>query len=120
MDYQDDRQDYSRNPTVDDLIRLCKSLNDAGVQYVVIGGFAVAHHGFLRTTGDIDLLIDSSPENVEKIRQALVYLSTRPGPLRTHYETKASNEPSPNFNIEWDNPQSTLCQLHPKNKRSYP
>ena len=74
MDDQSNRRDYSRNPTVDDLIKLCKSLNNANVQYVVIGGFAVAHHGFLRTTGDIDLLIDSSPENVEKIRKALVYL----------------------------------------------
>ncbi|MDC4203252.1 MAG: hypothetical protein MPW14_03260 [Candidatus Manganitrophus sp.] len=56
MDDPDDRQGFSRNPTVDDLVQLCKSLNEAGVRYVVVGGFAVAHHGYIRTTGDIDPL----------------------------------------------------------------
>lgn len=32
------------------------------------------HHGYLRTTADIDLLVDPSPENVERIRQALCVL----------------------------------------------
>lgn len=74
MDAQDGRQSFSRNPSVEDLVKLCRALNDAGVQYVVIGGFAVAHQGYLRATGDIDLLIDATPNNVEKIRQALSYL----------------------------------------------
>ncbi|MCG3117137.1 MAG: nucleotidyltransferase family protein [Candidatus Manganitrophus sp. SA1] len=74
MDDPDDRQGFSRNPTVDDLVQLCKSLNEAGVRYVVVGGFAVAHHGYIRTTGDIDLLIDASTDNVEKVRKALSYL----------------------------------------------
>lgn len=43
MDDPDDRQGFSRNPTLDDLVRLCKSLNETGVRYVVIGGFAIAH-----------------------------------------------------------------------------
>ena len=74
MDVQNDREKFSRNPTLDDLVMLCKHLNDAGVNYVIIGGFAVIHHGYVRGTGDIDLLIDGRRENVESIKEALLYL----------------------------------------------
>ena len=74
MDVQNDSEKFSRNPTLDDLVMLCRHLNDAGVKYVIIGGFAVIHHGYVRGTGDIDLLIDSSRENVESIKEALLYL----------------------------------------------
>lgn len=74
MDAQNDRPEYSREPTIDDLILLCRHLNEAGVKYVVIGGFAIILTGYLRTTGDIDLLVDSSPKNIERIKKALLYL----------------------------------------------
>ncbi len=77
MDDPDDRQGFSRNPTLDDLVRLCKSLNETGVRYVVIGGFAIAHHGYMGATGDIDLLVDASTENVEKIRKPSPTCRTR-------------------------------------------
>ena len=60
MDDQDDRE-YSRAPELEDLVALCKALNAEGVRYVLIGGFAVILHGFVRATKDIDLLIDASP-----------------------------------------------------------
>jgi hypothetical protein len=53
---------------------LCRSLNEAGAQYIVIGGWAVIQHGFGRTTNDIDLLVDSSPTNFAKIQKAMVIL----------------------------------------------
>lgn len=59
MDDQDDRG-YSRAPELEDLLSLCKALNDSGVRYVLIGGFAVILQGFVRATKDIDLLVDSS------------------------------------------------------------
>jgi len=65
---------YSRAPEVEDLIELCKHLNEAGARYLLIGGFAVILHGFVRGTKDIDLLVDASRENVEKLRRALSYL----------------------------------------------
>lgn len=40
----------------------------------MIGGFAVILHGYVRGTQDIDLLIDSSGENVRKIKKALASL----------------------------------------------
>lgn len=42
-------------------------LNENEVEYLLIGGFAVAIHGFPRFTGDIDFWIKPSKENSEKI-----------------------------------------------------
>ncbi len=50
------------------------SLNDAGARYVLIGGFAVIAHGGGRTTKDIGLLIDASPDNVALVKRALQVL----------------------------------------------
>lgn len=59
-----------RPPTLDDLRRICRSLDDAGARYVLIGGFAVILHGGERTTKDIDLLVDPTPDNVERLKRA--------------------------------------------------
>lgn len=69
----DDTHDgpYSREPQLEDLVRLARSLNAHAVRYVLIGGFAVIAHGGARTTKDIDLLIDADPANVARVRQAL-------------------------------------------------
>ena len=66
MDPSNDRA-YARAPEVDDLVRICRSLNEAGARYVLIGGFAVIAHGGARTTGDIDFLVDDSPENIMRV-----------------------------------------------------
>jgi len=64
----------SRAPELEDLLALCRALNREGVRYLLIGGFAVILHGFVRTTKDIDLLVDPSDENVEAIKRALTLL----------------------------------------------
>ncbi|MBI4326445.1 MAG: hypothetical protein HY674_14445 [Chloroflexi bacterium] len=56
------------------MLLLCRRLNDAGAKYIVIGGWAIIQHGFGRTTADIDLLVDASRENFEKIRTAMAGL----------------------------------------------
>ena len=63
-----------RPPTIDDLRRICRALDEAGARYVLIGGFAVILHGGERTTKDIDLLVDPEPENVERLKRALSVL----------------------------------------------
>src|SRR5262245_15902793 len=70
MDDEDDGQ-HVRAPTLEDLIRLVRSLNENSAQYVLIGGFAVIAHGGGRTTKDIDFLVEASPENVTRIKTAL-------------------------------------------------
>lgn len=64
----------SRTPLVSDLVAICRSLNEQGAKYIVVGGFAVIQHGYLRTTGDIDLLIERSLENQSKTKKALEIL----------------------------------------------
>jgi hypothetical protein len=73
VDDQDDRG-YSRAPELEDLVSLCKALNAEGVRYVLIGGFAVILHGYVRATKDIDLLIDASAENVRRLKRAMAVL----------------------------------------------
>ncbi len=63
-----------RPPTIDDVRRVCRALEDAGARYVLIGGFAVILHGGHRTTKDIDLLVDPTPDNVARLKQALSVL----------------------------------------------
>lgn len=74
MDDQDD-DSYARAPEPEDLVRICRALNDAGAQYVLIGGFAVLAHGASRFTKDIDLLVDDAPENVARVKQGLAILA---------------------------------------------
>ena len=46
-------------------------LNEKGVKYLVVGGYAVAYHGYPRYTKDIDLWIWLDRENADKIVDAL-------------------------------------------------
>lgn len=62
---------YSRAPELEDLVAICRSLNKEGVRYLLIGGFAVILHGLVRTTKDIDLLVDPSEENIRRLKKAL-------------------------------------------------
>jgi hypothetical protein len=47
--------------------RTIAALEAARVRYLIVGGVAVVLHGHLRTTGDLDLLVDLSDDNATKI-----------------------------------------------------
>jgi hypothetical protein len=61
----------SRQPTQSDLLRLAQALAAFDVEYVVIGGAAMALHGFARMTKDIDLLLPVDPANNSRLLRAL-------------------------------------------------
>lgn len=63
-----------RIPTTNDLVVLCRALNEAGARYIVIGGFAINYHGYIRATEDIDILVASDPENQSRTKEALEVL----------------------------------------------
>ena len=46
-------------------------LNSIGVEYLIVGGYALAAHGHPRYTGDLDIWIRSSPSNVERLLDVL-------------------------------------------------
>ncbi len=54
-----------------DFRELLALLNEHGVEYLVVGGYALAFHGAPRFTGDIDLLVCRSPENARRLLAAL-------------------------------------------------
>lgn len=57
------------------LLTVCRLLNASGVRYVVIGGFALALHGAVRATKDIDILIEPTIENARRALEALQQLT---------------------------------------------
>jgi predicted nucleotidyltransferase len=54
-----------------DFKEFLKLLNDKGVQYLLIGGYAVAYYGYPRATNDIDVWIAIEPENAKQMVAAL-------------------------------------------------
>lgn len=54
----------------------------AGVEAVVVGGYAVAFHGRPRATKDLDLLLDGSDENLARTAAALDGFGAPPNVVR--------------------------------------
>ena len=54
-----------------DFKEFIKLLNDNQVHYLVVGGYAVAVHGYPRYTKDMDVWLELSAENAAKILKAL-------------------------------------------------
>lgn len=54
-----------------DFKEFIQSLNDNNVRYLVVGGYAVALHGHPRYTKDLDIWIESGPENADQLIAAL-------------------------------------------------
>ncbi len=65
---------YSRPATLEDLKLLLRSLNQHGVEYLLIGGYALAAHGYQRATTDIDLLVPPTAEAGQRVKDALMVL----------------------------------------------
>ena len=52
-------------------IAVIAALNRHQVDYVLVGGVAVILHGLERLTRDIDIFIDSDPDNIDNLKRAL-------------------------------------------------
>jgi hypothetical protein len=55
----------------DDFRDLLLELCDAQAEFVILGGHAVAFHGYPRSTKDLDVLIRARPDNAERVYRAL-------------------------------------------------
>ena len=74
MDDENDDQS-ARAPEPEDVLRICRALNESGARYLLIGGFALIAHGAGRFTKDIDLLVDDAPDNVARLKRGLSVLA---------------------------------------------
>ncbi len=58
-------------PEALDPLPLLRFLHERGVEHIVIGGFAVNAHGFIRVTKDLDTVPSADHENLRKLAEAL-------------------------------------------------
>lgn len=58
-------------PLPPDFREFLKLLNDQKVKYLLIGGYAVGYHGYVRATADMDIWIARNPSNAERVVKAL-------------------------------------------------
>lgn len=54
-----------------DFVEFLRLLNSHEVRYLVVGGYAVAHYGHPRATGDLDIWIERSEENAPRMVSVL-------------------------------------------------
>jgi hypothetical protein len=62
------------HPDFEELLRL---LEEHSVDYMIVGGYAVAYHGYPRFTKDIDVFFHSTDENAGRLRKALIAFGFR-------------------------------------------
>jgi hypothetical protein len=61
-----------------DFIRLLRAFAKVDVRYLLVGAFAVEYHGQPRTTRHMDLWLDDSAENLERVYRALTDFGAPP------------------------------------------
>lgn len=49
-----------------------QSLNDNHVAYILVGGYAVILHGYIRSTADMDVWIEKTKDNYQRLKKALI------------------------------------------------
>jgi len=74
VDGDGSNQEAVRAPTKEDLVRVCRDLNERNAKYIVIGGMALIELGLDRGTMDIDFLVDQDPDNVARVCDAISLL----------------------------------------------
>ena len=54
-----------------DFRELLRALSDADARFLIVGAYAVSYHAEPRATADLDIWVDASPENAERVYRAL-------------------------------------------------
>jgi hypothetical protein len=65
-----------------DFSDMLSALSAEGVEYLLIGAYAMAVHGFPRATGDIDVWVRPSPDNADRVIRALTRFGAPLGELQ--------------------------------------
>ncbi|HEX5385279.1 MAG TPA: DUF6036 family nucleotidyltransferase [Gemmatimonadales bacterium] len=88
------------------LVAVCRLLNEARVRYVVIGSFALALHGLVRATKDVDVLLEPTLRNARRALDALSAL-----PLGAAAELDPARVVARPVTIVGDDPRVDLLTL---------
>jgi hypothetical protein len=54
-----------------DFVDLLRAFSDADVRFLVVGAYALAHHGRPRATGDLDVWVDATSDNAARVLRGL-------------------------------------------------
>lgn len=54
-----------------DFKEFLRLLDEKSVEYLIVGGYAVGYHGYPRSTGDMDVWVESTEENAKRLVKAL-------------------------------------------------
>lgn len=58
-----------------DFAEMLSAFSEAGAEFLVIGAHALAAHGIVRATGDLDIWVRPTRENAERVMRALMVLA---------------------------------------------
>jgi hypothetical protein len=73
----------------EDFVDIAASFIENQVEFLIVGAYALAAHGFPRTTGDIDPFVRPTPENAARVFRALVAFGA---PVAAHGVTRQDFE----------------------------
>ncbi|HEX8506838.1 MAG TPA: hypothetical protein VF630_15850 [Hymenobacter sp.] len=85
----------------EEYLNLLRLFHAEGVEYAVVGGYAVIAHGFPRTTGDLDLLVRPTAANAQRLVHALARFGYTQGEFEEADFTTVPNFLSFNSNGVW-------------------
>ena len=55
----------------DDFLDILRAMVESGTEFLVVGAHALALHGVPRSTGDLDVWVHPTPENAQRVLEAL-------------------------------------------------
>lgn len=88
--------------TLPDLRTLLASLQENGVEYILIGGQSLALHGFPRATEDVDLVVPFDKENGKKLIKSLAFLDSAKDLQSEWFSAEANADEIQNIRVEDD------------------
>ena len=54
-----------------DFVELLRAFIGADVRFLIVGAYALAHHGRPRATGDLDIWVEATPDNAPRVLRGL-------------------------------------------------
>ena len=113
-------EEFSRPATLEDLKLLLRSLNEHSVDYLLIGGYALAAHGYQRATIDIDLLVPGNAASGQRIKDALMVLPDQAANDRSGTTTKQAAKPHFRTHVKEKGTRRCLFHLYQAKIRQQP